>query len=420
MTGGQFVSNCTADAMAHAAQSLKSGALVAFPTETVYGLGADATNAEAVARIYQVKGRPADHPLIVHVGDMQDIADWSDDIPDYAIALARAFWPGPMTLILMRSSLAHDFITGGQDTVGLRVPNHVIALALLNEFKKIGGKGIAAPSANRFGHVSPTTAQAVSDELSQYLAPEDLLLDGGPSLVGVESTIIDCTTESPKILRPGAITEEMIEDDQYMIVGSKKAAALAYSMRQTKEIVGANVYNRAFNASYTGGDGKEMCATDHPNVTGGTWANELTTSADISEASLEQAIIDMGKWTNDRGLKIAVRPKRLIIPKELMFEVTRILTPDRRTGTDLNDPNALKTMGYIPEVVVNHYLTDTDAWFLLTSVQDSGEGMKYFERDSDEFNMDEDFDTENAKYKARARYSFGWTDRRCIYGSPGV
>ena len=212
MTNGQFVSNCTVDAMARAAQSLKSGALVAFPTETVYGLGADATNAAAVARIYQVKGRPADHPLIVHVGDMQDIADWSDDIPDYAISLARAFWPGPMTLILKRSALAEDFITGGQETVGLRVPNHTVALALLNEFKKIGGKGIAAPSANRFGHVSPTTAQAVNDELSRYLTPEDLLLDGGPSLVGVESTIIDCTTESPKILRPGAITEEMIEE----------------------------------------------------------------------------------------------------------------------------------------------------------------------------------------------------------------
>ena len=211
MTSGQFVSNCTADAMARAAQTLQAGYLVAFPTETVYGLGADATNASAVARIYEAKGRPADHPLIVHISDMQDIADWSDDIPDYAIALARNFWPGPMTLILKRSALAQDFITGGQDTVGLRVPNHVVALALLNEFKKLGGKGVAAPSANRFGHVSPTTAQAVSDELSQYLAPEDLLLDGGPSLVGVESTIIDCTTESPKILRPGAITEEMIE-----------------------------------------------------------------------------------------------------------------------------------------------------------------------------------------------------------------
>ena len=216
MTSGQFVSNCTADAMARAAQSLKSGALVAFPTETVYGLGADATNAAAVARIYQVKGRPADHPLIVHLADMQDVEDWADDIPDYAISLARAFWPGPMTLILKRTSLAQDFITGRQDTVGLRVPNHTVALALLNEFKKIGGKGVAAPSANRFGHVSPTTAQAVSDELSQYLSPEDLLLDGGPSLVGVESTIIDCTTEHPKVLRPGAITEEMIEDATHL------------------------------------------------------------------------------------------------------------------------------------------------------------------------------------------------------------
>jgi L-threonylcarbamoyladenylate synthase len=212
MTSGQFVSNCTADAISRAAESLKSGALVAFPTETVYGLGGDATNAEAVARIYQVKGRPADHPLIVHIGDMQDISDWSDDIPDYAIALARSFWPGPMTLILKRSSLAKDFITGGQATVGLRVPDHAIALALLNEFKKIGGKGIAAPSANRFGHVSPTTAQAVNDELSHYLSSVDLVLDGGASMVGVESTIIDCTTESPKILRPGAITEEMIEE----------------------------------------------------------------------------------------------------------------------------------------------------------------------------------------------------------------
>ena len=212
MTGGQFVSNCTADAMSRAAMALKSGSLVAFPTETVYGLGADATNPEAIARIYEAKGRPADHPLIVHIADMQDIVEWSSDIPDYAIALARNFWPGPMTLILKRSELAEDFITGGQETVGLRVPNHVIALALLNEFKKIGGKGIAAPSANRFGHVSPTTADAVEAELSAYLAPKDLIIDGGPSLVGVESTIIDCTTESPKILRPGAITESMIEE----------------------------------------------------------------------------------------------------------------------------------------------------------------------------------------------------------------
>ena len=210
MSSGQFVSKCTADAMARAAEQLKAGSLVAFPTETVYGLGADATNPNAVARIYKAKGRPADHPLIVHIGEMQDIAEWSNEIPDYAIALARSFWPGPMTLILKRSSLAKDFITGGQETVGLRVPDHVIALALLNEFKKLGGKGIAAPSANRFGHVSPTTSAAVTAELSEYLEENDLILDGGPSQVGVESTIIDCTGELPKILRPGAITEEMI------------------------------------------------------------------------------------------------------------------------------------------------------------------------------------------------------------------
>ena len=212
MSNGQFVSNCTADAMARAAEQLKAGSLVAFPTETVYGLGADATNPDAVARIYKAKGRPADHPLIVHLGDMQDIAEWSDEIPDHAIALARSFWPGPMTLILKRSPLAKDFITGGQETVGVRVPDHVIALALLGEFKKLGGKGLAAPSANRFGHVSPTTASAVQAELGQYLNEEDLVLDGGPSVVGLESTIIDCTGELPKILRPGAITEEMIQD----------------------------------------------------------------------------------------------------------------------------------------------------------------------------------------------------------------
>lgn len=207
---GQFISNCTADAMASAAQKLKSGALVAFPTETVYGLGADATNGAAVARIYSVKGRPADHPLIVHISSAQLIAEWAAEIPDYAIALARAYWPGPMTLIFKRTELAKDFVTGGQETVGLRVPDHVVAQALLKAFEKIGGKGVAAPSANRFGHVSPTTAHAVTDELSDYLAEGDLILDGGPSLVGVESTIIDCTAHAPRILRPGAITAEMI------------------------------------------------------------------------------------------------------------------------------------------------------------------------------------------------------------------
>jgi len=197
--------------MGDAAGVLINGGLVAFPTETVYGLGADACNQKAVARIYSVKGRPADHPLIVHVPSMDVLGDWADDVREYAIALARDYWPGPMTLVVHRSSLAPDFITGGQDTVGVRVPNHPVALGLLEAFARAGGKGIAAPSANRFGNVSPTTAQAVSDELSDYLGMSDVILDGGACAVGVESTIIDCTGDVPKILRPGAITEEMIE-----------------------------------------------------------------------------------------------------------------------------------------------------------------------------------------------------------------
>jgi L-threonylcarbamoyladenylate synthase len=183
---------------------------VAFPTETVYGLGADACNADAVARVYSVKGRPADHPLIVHVASIDALGDWASDVPAYAIALARDFWPGPMTLVAKRSGLAGDFVTGGQDTVGVRVPNHPVALGLLEAFERAGGKGVAAPSANRFGNVSPTTANAVSDELGGYLARGDQILDGGPCDVGVESTIIDCTGDVPKILRPGAVTAEMI------------------------------------------------------------------------------------------------------------------------------------------------------------------------------------------------------------------
>jgi L-threonylcarbamoyladenylate synthase len=223
MSQGQFISFCTADALARAAEDLKGGALVAFPTETVYGLGADATNAEAVARIYKVKGRPADHPLIVHLADMQDVMEWASEVPDYAIDLARAFWPGPMTLILPRTDLAKDFITGGQATVGLRVPDHTLALALLQEFKKIGGKGLAAPSANRFGQVSPTTASAVQEELGDFLTDSDAILDGGPSSVGLESTIIDCTASAPRILRPGAITIEMIEESTGLKVSTAES-----------------------------------------------------------------------------------------------------------------------------------------------------------------------------------------------------
>lgn len=211
MTQSQFVSNCTIDALKHAAKSLKEGHLVAFPTETVYGLGADANNESAVSQIYKVKGRPQDHPLIVHIADWQTMGEWAEEIPDFAIDLARAFWPGPMTLILNRSELAKDFITGSQNTVGIRVPNQTLALQLLTEFSKLGGKGVAAPSANRFGQVSPTTAQAVQEELNAFLNEKDAILDGGPCAVGVESTIIDCTSTNPRILRPGAITLEVIK-----------------------------------------------------------------------------------------------------------------------------------------------------------------------------------------------------------------
>jgi len=205
-----IISNCAADAIKDAATALINGDLVAFPTETVYGLGADAANQSAVKKIYQVKGRPADHPLIVHISNLQYLDRWARQIPEYAIKLARNFWPGPLTLILPRTELAKDFITGGQDNVGIRVPDQTLALALLAEFEKQGGMGVAAPSANRFGKVSPTTAAAVEAELASYLGSNDQILDSGPCEIGVESTIIDCTTATPIILRPGAITSEMI------------------------------------------------------------------------------------------------------------------------------------------------------------------------------------------------------------------
>ena len=205
-----FISKCDASTILSAAQNLKAGGLVAFPTETVYGLGADADNEDAISRIYEVKGRPADHPLIVHIADLDQVDYWAREVPEYAISLMRDFWPGPMTLVLKRNE-AKDFITGGQDTVGIRIPAQQIALTLLKEFELLGGHGVAAPSANRFGAVSPTTAKAVEEEIGERLSETDQILDGGPCLVGVESTIIDCTGEAPRILRPGAITEEMVE-----------------------------------------------------------------------------------------------------------------------------------------------------------------------------------------------------------------
>lgn len=213
------------------------------------------------------------------------------------------------------------------------------------------------------------------------------------------------------------ITREMYEDGIAGTVALKRAKALAFSMRQTKEILGANILNRAFNNSYLYGDGVELCSLLHPNVAGGTWANELATPADLSEASLEQACIDIANFTNDRGLRIAVRPMKLIINVNNTFESTRILKSELRQGTTDNDLNAIRALGMIPEVVINHYLTDTDAWFIKTDIPD---GLKWFSRRSEEFDTDNDFDTENARFKSTFRASWGCTDKRGVFGSPGA
>jgi len=213
------------------------------------------------------------------------------------------------------------------------------------------------------------------------------------------------------------ITEEMIEDDLYDVIGERNARALAKSMRVTKETVGANVYNRAFNSSYVGGDGVSLLNASHPNVAGGTWSNTLATAADLSEASLEQACIDIMKWEDDRGLPIQIMPKTLVLPVDEVFNAERILKSNLRSGTSNNDVNVLNSMGKFQDVVSSVYLTDPDAWFIRT---DASNGMKYFERKADEFAMDNDFDTSNYKYKASGRFSFGWSDPRGLYGSPGA
>lgn len=204
-----------------AAMALKNGYLVAFPTETVYGLGADATNQDAVSRIFSIKNRPINHPLILHLGSINEIENWAIEIPDYAYKLANKYWPGPMTLILNRKSNVKDFVTGGQETVGIRIPNHEIALSLLQEFKKIGSGAIVAPSANKFGKVSPTSFEHVNQELLKDLDSNDLILDGGQCQIGVESSIIDCTKSFPKVLRPGAISEEQITEIIELDLSSK-------------------------------------------------------------------------------------------------------------------------------------------------------------------------------------------------------
>jgi L-threonylcarbamoyladenylate synthase len=207
----KIVVESTDNAIKEAAQSLIEGRLVAFPTETVYGLGADANNQTAVSRIYEVKNRPSNHPLIVHISSINQVYQWARNIPEEALNLANRYWPGPLTIVLQRSDLAKDFLTGNQEFVGLRIPSHTMALKLLEEFEKLGGNGVVAPSANKFGAVSPTTALDVIDEIGNDLGQNDLILDGGKCIIGIESTVVKFAKETIELIRPGAVTLSQIE-----------------------------------------------------------------------------------------------------------------------------------------------------------------------------------------------------------------
>ena len=215
-----------------------------------------------------------------------------------------------------------------------------------------------------------------------------------------------------------SLTEEAIEDNLYDKLSSRYTKALARSMRHTKEVKAANVLNNAFSSSYTGGDGKELCATDHPLMSGGSLRNEPSTAADLNETSLENALIDIAAYVDERGLKVAINGTKLIIPSQLQFVAERLMKTEGRTATADNDINAVRNMGFLPQgYAVNHYLTDSDAWFIKT---DAPNGLKMFERSPVKTAMEGDFETGNVRYKARERYSFGWSDPRAIYGSPGA
>ena len=218
-----------------------------------------------------------------------------------------------------------------------------------------------------------------------------------------------------------ALTEEAVEDNLYDSLGKRYVKALAKSMANTKEVKGADVLNNAFSSSFTGGDGKSLIATDHPLAGGGSAANRATTMADLNEASLEDNLIDISTFTDDKGLIISVQADKLIVPPQLVFVADRILNSQGRTGTADNDLNSIRNTGVVPGgYSVNHYLTDPDAYFILTSVTAAGEGLKMFQRSPMETSMEPDFSTGNIRYKARERYSFGFSDWRGVFGSQGA
>ena len=265
-------------------------------------------------------------------------------------------------------------------------------------------------------------------ESSERAFEEEVMLSGfGEAPVKTEGTAVSYDTAQEAftarythetIALAFSLTEEAIEDTLYDTLSSRYTRALARSMMQTKNIKGANVLNNAFSSSFVGGDGKELCATDHPTVGNEDQRNELSTAADLNETSLEQALIDIGAFEDERGLKINAQARKLIIPSALQFVADRLLDSPGRTGTADNDINAVRNMGMVPEgYTVNHFLTDTDAFFLKTDVPN---GLKHFERTAVSTNMEGDFETGNVRYKARERYSFGFSDWRGIFGSPGA
>ena len=272
-------------------------------------------------------------------------------------------------------------------------------------------------------------AEIFTEETSDRAFEEETLLTGfGAAPTKSEGASVEFDTAAEQwtaryvhetIALAFAITEEAVEDNLYDTLSKRYTAALARSMAYTKQVKAANVLNNAFSSSFPGGDGKQLITTDHPTVAAGDQANEPSTAADLSESSLENAIISIGGFADDRNIPVAVQARKLVIPKELAFTAQRILKSDLRVGTADNDTNALRTMGMLPEsYVVNHYLTDTDAFFILTDMTNTG--LKMFQRRPLKTSMEPDFETGNMRFKASERYSFGFSDWSCIFGSPGA
>ena len=272
-------------------------------------------------------------------------------------------------------------------------------------------------------------AEIFTEETSDRAFEEETLITGfGAAPTKSEGASVEFDTASEQwtaryvhetIALAFAITEEAVEDNLYDTLSKRYTAALARSMAYTKQVKAANVLHNAFSTSFPGGDGKPLITTDHPTVAAGDQANEPSTAADLSESSLENAIISIGGFADDRNIPVAVQARKLVIPKELAFTAQRILKSDLRVGTADNDTNALRTMGMLPEsYVVNHYLTDTDAFFILTDMTNTG--LKMFQRRPLKTSMEPDFETGNMRFKASERYSFGFSDWRCIFGSPGA